>query len=113
MDSWKGSTEHQVIMQFGAPTQTTSDGAGGKVLNYTDHQSTSVLNPYNPYRTSVNTYDNSWYKEFYINSEGKVYSWRTNYPNPRELNKEKTTVAVVAYVIGFIVFIAILASSGG
>lgn len=117
MDSWLGATEHDVIMRMGTPANTSSDGDGGKIIRYTKERSTTTYNrnPYqvNKYDPSVisNTYDNTLYKEFFINKDGKVYSWRTNYPNPVELNKVATTAAVFVTALGLIIFTAILFSS--
>lgn len=70
MDSWLGSTKHELILQQGLPDQSGSDGSDGEVLVY----SSSYF-----YGTNV------WYKNrvFYLNSAGKVYRWMVkNTPQP-------------------------------
>lgn len=62
MDSWLGSTKHELILKFGLPDQSGSDGNGGEVVVYT---------------ASYFYGSNVWYKNraFYLNSNGKVYRW--------------------------------------
>jgi hypothetical protein len=59
MQSWVGNTQHDLILKWGPPTRTASDGAGGVVF-YTAPQSTQ--------RTAT--------RMFYVNREGVIYSWR-------------------------------------
>jgi len=95
MNKWNGKSEHDVIMQFGSPTNTTSDGADGKVIRYSNSSSTTtynkypIINPYNTYNIYTNTTSKTMYMEFFINSNGLVYTWRTNFPNQKVRNGEK------------------------
>lgn len=72
MDSWMGATKQQLIMKWGPPTKTASDGGSGEILVY----STQKYDPGNAYLNlpPLTYWDN---KYFYINSEGKVYHWMT------------------------------------
>jgi len=72
MDSWLGSSKQSLIMSWGPPTKTASDGGNGEILVY----SKQVYNPGLPNMgIAPSTYwDN---KYFYVNSEGKVYYWMT------------------------------------
>ncbi len=117
MNSWIGTSEHDVIMRMGSPTSTASDGADGKIIRYEQSHSTTTYNenPYyrNKYDASViaNTYNNTMYKEFFINKDGKVYNWRTNYPGPKELDTKATTITVVVLIGVLVIFMAALFSS--
>ncbi len=70
MNSWLGSTKQNLIMSWGPPTRTASDGGSGEILVYS----------YQGYYPGFNgqgafTYwDN---KYMYANSEGKIYYWMT------------------------------------
>ena len=76
MDSWMGATKHSLILSWGPPSRTASDGDGGEVLVYA----------YSGYSNSIPLLDGqylpaqSWYdyRIFYVSSEGKIYSWRTS-----------------------------------
>lgn|GEM_PF-5855844 len=77
-------------MGFGPPMQTVSDGNGGEILVY---QSTRTMPGYTSSGVATVGSDNKVYQGqstyhqgysvtrsimFYINTEGKVYYWRTN-----------------------------------
>jgi len=104
MDEWMGKTEHQVIMRFGAPTNITPDGEGGKVLMYErSPQATTVFYPETAYSyASAQTYTNSYYLQFYIDKSGEVYSWRTNLPDQRG-ERQFSSGLTIAAVLFFIV----------
>ena len=111
MDKWLGASEHDVILHMGSPYSSVSDGAGGKILRY--EKSSTVTNYsqtayYGSNYGVANTYDRSLYKEFYINSSGKVYSWRTNHRGPKELHVPSTIIATVVIVTMFIFFGSVL-----
>lgn len=78
MKSWIGSNEHDVIMQFGSPTSTTSDGAGGKVMRYSQTTSTVVGTPLYGGSVVGTSVEQVQFYEFNINSSGIVYSSKTN-----------------------------------
>lgn len=99
MDSWLGVTEHEVIMRFGSPTTTSSDGSEGKIVKYTSSQTNTVFTPNTVYGRTATTYDNSVYIEFYINKEGKVYHWRTNHAPGKQLDKGATQGVVVILIL--------------
>jgi len=70
MDSWMNHTEHEIIMSWGPPSTTNSDGNGGKVLTWSNPLYLTLPNgqPLSMYQ----------YKDMYINSSGRIYSWRTH-----------------------------------
>jgi len=109
MDEWMGATEHEVILRMGSPTSTASDGSTGKIIRYSTSNSTTMINPY--YNSVVaNTRTNTIYVEFYINQEGKVYSWRTNNPDTKTIQGGKTALAVVAW-LAVCVFLGVMLGS--
>lgn len=65
MDSWIGATKQSVILSWGPPARTTSDGGTGEILVY-------ARQIYNPYGLSF--YD---YKMFYVDNAGKIYYWQS------------------------------------
>lgn len=67
MDTWKGSSKQRLIMKWGPPAKTVSDGLDGEVLIYVQTR----YNPYNRYTV----YD---YKMMYAHADGQIYYWRTN-----------------------------------
>jgi hypothetical protein len=84
LDKTIGKSEHDIILTLGPPQSITEDGAGGKVLNYQNSFSftNTELNPvrYDPTITTATTQNITYYLQFYINKDGKVYHYRTNYP---------------------------------
>ena len=94
MNNELGLTENNIVLKYGAPSRTTDDGAGGKILVY---EKTSYQTKTNYYRapnyntillptatSSSNTNEIKMYINFFINKDGIVYNWRTNYPDIRE-----------------------------
>jgi hypothetical protein len=62
-NSWIGHEKKELILSWGPPTRTTSDGNGGEVLIYSNQYS------YN--------YQAYWYhKMMYVNGSNKIYHWR-------------------------------------
>lgn len=78
MNSWLGNTKHDLIMSWGPPSTTTSDGNGGQILIY------AKRDLYMP-QTGVTWWQ---YKMLYVNSENKIYHWRTeiNPEPPQTIN---------------------------
>lgn len=70
MDSWLGATKQQLIMSWGPPTKSASDGGNGEILVY----SKQGYIPASQYMVAQSYWDN---KYFYINSSGKIYHWMT------------------------------------
>jgi len=62
-DSFKGKTKKTLLLNWGPPITSTSDGEGGEVLTY----SNAVRLSYGTYRVTVH---------MYINSSGVVYACR-------------------------------------
>lgn len=75
MDSWLHHSKHELILKWGPPVRTTSDGADGEILIYC---STRYYDG--------NTFYN--YRMFYANGSGEIYSWRISNDNvpPQQLN---------------------------
>ena len=73
---WMGSTKHDLVMSWGAPTQTSSDGNGGEILTYANRVY---------YMMGQNTVDYWVYKMMYADASGKLYHWLyRKSPNPPE-----------------------------
>lgn len=67
MDSWMGQPTSRLIMSWGPPARTTSDGNGGEVLIYA----------HEVYAPQMNWH--YWdYKMMYAHADGKIYWWRTS-----------------------------------
>jgi len=83
MDSWMGSTKAELILEWGTPTQTTSDGQGGEILIY----DRTVAFPQTPGQVYTQPYDPNIYysnpqsnvvtrsKMFYVDKNGIIYHW--------------------------------------
>jgi hypothetical protein len=65
MNSWKGSSKHELILKFGPPTSTASDGNGGEILTY-EELKRAYTDSFG-YVTFVHKY------MFYANSNGIIY----------------------------------------
>ena len=76
MNSWMGNSKGNLIMSWGPPTQTTSDGKDGEILVYAKRVY---------YQLSGNPVDYWEYRMMYANGLGTLYHWiyRRN-PNPPE-----------------------------
>lgn len=96
-DPYLGKTEHQVIMKLGTPTSSVSDGAGGKVLRYSEESmTTSHYNPITKNQPAKSfTKFNERYMEFFISPRDSVYNWRTNYPDIVEEKLNMKTFGIV------------------
>jgi hypothetical protein len=70
MNSWLGSTKQQLIMSWGPPARTASDGGTGEILVYANQGYWPGVNGQGAY-----TYWN--YKYMYADSNGKIYYWMT------------------------------------
>jgi hypothetical protein len=66
MDSWLGHTRQDLIMNWGPPQRTASDGGTGEILVYSRHVYMNLPSGL------INYYE---YKMMYINSEGRIYHW--------------------------------------
>lgn len=98
MDTYIGMSEDELQLKLGAPTNITLDGTGGKIINYQQTPKTSVSNPKNPSKPTSKK--EALYKDFYINAQGNVSSWKTNYPNQKgELDKKKTKTTIIASIL--------------
>jgi hypothetical protein len=68
LDPWLGATKHELIMSWGPPIRTASDGGTGEVLVYAEqgeHPTTGAMSGYEYWD----------YKYMYIDSTGKIYHW--------------------------------------
>lgn len=64
MDSWIDNSKQDLVLKWGPPARVASDANGGEIYIY---ESTSMV--YNVVRYN--------HRMFYINSDNKIYSWRT------------------------------------
>ncbi len=83
MNSWINSTKHDLIMSWGPPARTASDGGTGEILIYAREGHYPGINGQGAY-----TY---WdYKYMYVDNSGKIYHWRANTervpPNQIDIN---------------------------
>jgi hypothetical protein len=64
MDSWVGSTKQDLILKWGPPERTASDGGTGEILVYSSRFYNAALN--------MTTYQ---YRMMYADNDGKIYHW--------------------------------------
>ncbi len=70
MNSWLGSTKQNLIMSWGPPARTASDGGAGEILVYANQ---GYWPGYNGQGAFV-----FWdYRYMYANSDGIIYYWMT------------------------------------
>lgn len=88
MNSWLGKDQHQLIMAWGPPTSTASDGKDGQILVWTDYRqhagysTTSVSRGSRFSPATANTYyapptTSQFSKLIYVDANGVIYHWRT------------------------------------
>lgn len=70
MDSWLGSTKQELIMQWGPPARTASDGGTGEILVYANQG-------YYPGINGIGAFTFWNYQYMYADSDGKIYYWMT------------------------------------
>jgi hypothetical protein len=77
MNTWLGHTQKEVILKWGPPARTTSDGGTGTILVYAFQGSV--------YGTGKAYYD---YKMLYVNEKNIVYYWMTkrDYVPPTQID---------------------------
>jgi hypothetical protein len=85
MASWVGSHQHDLILKWGPPTRSTSDGADGWILIYEFDRDGGQI----PGHADLG-YDGSVYytapqstgyvaqRMFYVHKDGIIYAWRWN-----------------------------------
>ncbi len=85
MDSWVGAHQSTLIAKVGPPDRTTSDGKDGSVLIYDRYidlgqtQGRVFTDAWGNVRyTSPQQQGFTLRKLFYVNSEGNIYSWKTD-----------------------------------
>jgi hypothetical protein len=79
MQSWIGHPQSELILSWGPPARTTSDGNGGSILIYGQYvdlgQSPGQVYANGSYTApQQNGYQRT--RMFYVNSNGVIYSWR-------------------------------------
>jgi len=87
LDSWVGSSESDLITNWGVPTRVTSDGRDGRILVYErrlDPQQTDADLDTRPWR-SLGRYDRqlkAWVysEQFFIDASGRIYDHRWDTP---------------------------------
>jgi hypothetical protein len=82
MDKWLDSGQPALIAQWGAPDETSRDGNGGQILTYTKKKTT----PAGTVTTDILT------EMFYVNADGKVYSWQWQEGDLRDNLKDFTAL---------------------
>jgi hypothetical protein len=85
MDSWIGSSKKDLIMNWGPPDRTASDGSGGEILIYAKQvyipaqRGLSTVGSDGSVHTSSGTPSRTYwdYKLFYIDKKSTIYHWLT------------------------------------
>jgi len=74
LNSWIGDSKQNLILKWGPPVQTTSDGNNGEILVYANRIY---------YVLATGPVDYWEYRMMYVNAAGKIYHWlfKRN-PNP-------------------------------
>jgi hypothetical protein len=67
LNTWMGKPQQRLIMNWGPPARTTSDGGSGQILIY-------ARETYAP-QYNLHYWD---YTMMYVNSDGLIYHWRTS-----------------------------------
>jgi hypothetical protein len=83
MNSYMGRHQSTVIQNFGPPARTADDGAGGKILCYSNYvktagtAGTTIYDNNGQGHYSPGTSGQAYYRNtfFYINPSGNVYHW--------------------------------------
>ncbi|NEM99330.1 hypothetical protein [Pontibacter burrus] len=69
MDSWIGATKHQLLLKWGTPAVTTSDGNGGEIIKF-EKLKRAYLQTMGGYITVVHNYS------FYVGEDNMIYHWK-------------------------------------
>ncbi len=83
MESWVGKHQSDLILAWGPPQQTASDGKGGSILIYGSYVNLGQQ----PGRATTDLFGNVTYtapqqqgyqrtRMFYVDSSGYIYAWR-------------------------------------
>jgi hypothetical protein len=75
MKSWVGSTEHELILDWGPPTRTASDGSDGRILIYEYDRGGGKVHVNDNGDVTIRAGSVST-RMFYVNGKGVIYSWR-------------------------------------
>ena len=83
MQSWVGHHQSELILAWGPPAQTSSDGNGGEVLIYQNFvnlgqsQGSGHIDQFGNF-TYIAPQQQGWnrVRMFWVNPEGVIYSWR-------------------------------------
>jgi hypothetical protein len=83
MNSWVGSHYSDMMLKWGPPTYSTSDGRGGQILVYRYNRNGWATPGKawkdqwgNVYYTAPQNYDYVAERMFYVDDKGIIYSWR-------------------------------------
>jgi hypothetical protein len=83
MNSWVGQAKQKLIMSWGPPSRTASDGSTGEILVYAKQvyipaQTSTFYDGGGGSVSNTKPAENFWdYKFFYVNSSGVIYYWMT------------------------------------
>ena len=80
LDTWMGHHKSALIMSWGPPQRTASDGNNGEILVYAKQISTGGSSFYSDNGSATTSQRRMYWKYtmFYADSEGKIYYWRTS-----------------------------------
>lgn len=65
LDNWLGHTKQELVLNWGPPSQTDSDGNGGEILTYSNVYKSPFTGDY---------FDKI--RLMYVDASAKVYAWR-------------------------------------
>lgn len=82
MNSWVGSHYSDMMLKWGPPTYSTSDGKGGQILVYQYERSGGSIPGYatkigkTVFYTAPRNVNYTAERMFWVNDKGIIYSWR-------------------------------------
>lgn len=78
LDSWMGSTKQNLIISWGPPQRVFDNSPNGEILVYAKQVYIAPTTYYYGNNPTTIVGQNYWnYTYMYINTESKVYYWRT------------------------------------
>jgi len=116
LDDYKGRTEAEVIRTLGKPDKVSSDGKGGKIL---DFEKSTEDDPGQPLEVSSsmwsdrkisNTSNTVNYVKLYLDSNGKVYDYKSNFEDFQQTEPapKKTIVLLLGTAVSILLIVFLL-----
>ena len=117
-----GKNERSIILDWGAPSRVTSDGADGKILVYenvsvntsssggTMASSSALTGPIITSNASSSTSATTSYAQFFLNEQGVCYNVITNHVKEGKEFALGRTIALCAPLTGVFILLCIVGS---